>query len=373
MKHHRFLNTLTPLVILLVVGLLLGACGAAPDAALDQPTEEGVAPTVTAVTAMADPPPDAASERFDPDREPDNIAFDDLEAALGPVPEPSRDYTVGVVVKFLGNPYWTVLTEGMQTQAAEYGITLDVQSAESEADQLGQLELMEQMIDQGYDAILISPQTDTNLLPAVERAEAAGILVLNVNDAVLPDAQHWVGPNQYENGVRAATYLIETRPDGGNVAIIEGQTGVYAAGQRTQGFRDTLQGTPFDVVASIPADWDQELAYDIATAIMENYPNLIAFYCNNDIMALGVVEALRDAGSLDDVIVIGTDGIEPAYDSIRAGALTGTIDSFPFTTGQAAINVLVRLLEGQKVPRAVYSPQNLIIQENVDNPQQPAP
>ncbi|NJP04790.1 MAG: substrate-binding domain-containing protein [Chloroflexaceae bacterium] len=355
------------------MGLLLMACATPPAAAPAPPSDEETTPAATVVVEGTDPTPDSAADRFDPDREPDSIAFDDLEDSLGPVPEPTQDYAVGVVVKFLGNPYWTVLTEGMSTQAAEYGITLDVQSAESEADQLGQLVLMEEMIDQGYDAILVSPQTDTNLLPAVERAEEAGILVLNVNDAVLPDAQHWVGPNQYENGVRAANYLIRTFPEGGKVAVIEGQTGVYAAGQRTQGFGDTLEGTPFEVVASIPADWDADLAADVATSIMEDYPDLVAFYCNNDIMALGVVEALKETGDLDKVLVIGTDGIEPAYDSIRAGELNGTIDSFPFTTGQAAINVLIRLLEGQPVPRAVYSPQNMIIQENVDNPQQPIP
>lgn len=350
----------------LLVLVLLSACGGTPTAPEAAAT---VSPTATATIASS--ASSASTDQFNPDSEADSINFDQLDTLLGPVPEISRSYQVGVVLKFLGNQYWELLAAGMRDQADGYGITLDVRAAESEADQFGQLVRMDAMLEEGYDAILISPQTDTNLLPAVERAEAADVLVLNVNDAVLPDAQHWVGPNQYENGVRVARYLIETLPDGGQVAVIEGQAGVYAARQRTQGFRDTLQDTPFQVVAGIPADWDAQQAADAATAILEQYPELKAFYCNNDIMALGVVDALKATGRLDTVMVFGTDGIDAAYASIRNGELTGTVDSFPFVTGQAAVEVLVRLLEDQPVPRAVYSPQNLITAANVDNPHQP--
>jgi len=231
---------------------------------------------------------------------------------------------------------------------------------------------METMIEKGYDALLVSPQTDTNLLGAVEKAKAAGILVINVNDAVFPDAEKWTGPKQYENGVRAADYLIAQLPDGGKVAVIEGQAGVYAAIQRTKGFKDTLAGKPFEVVASVPGDWDLQKSLDAATTIIQQHPDIKAFYANNDTMALGIVEAVKNAGQLGKIMVIGTDGIGAAYDSIKAGEMTGTVDSFPFLTGQTAMEVALRNLEGQTLPRAVYSPQNLIIKDNVDNPM-PAP
>lgn len=66
-----------------------------------------------------------------------------------------------------------------------------MQAAQTDTDQLGQLAIMETMIEKGYDALLISPQTDTNLIAAVVLARAAGILVLNVNDAVLENAVNW--------------------------------------------------------------------------------------------------------------------------------------------------------------------------------------
>lgn len=361
--NRRWLATLLAIVLVMV----LAGCAAVPAAA--------PAPAADATAAAAEEAAPAEAEAlppFDPDNETDSLNFDQLTAEFGEVPTPSKAYKVGAIVKFLGNQYWQLLAEGMQSKAEEYGMELDVQAAQTESDQLGQLAIMETMIEKGYDVLLVSPQTDTNLIPALEKAKAAGILVVNVNDAVLESAEHWTGPKQYENGVRAAQYLLAQIPDGGKVAVIEGQAGVYAAKQRTQGFKDTLEGSNFEVVASVPGDWDLQKSLDAATTIIQQHPDIKAFYNNNDTMALGVVEAVKNAGQLGNILVIGTDGIGAAYDSIKAGEMTGTVDSFPYLTGQTAMEVALRLLEGQDLPRAVYSPQNLITAENVDNPA-PAP
>ena len=83
-------------------------------------------------------------------------------------------------------------------------------------------------------------------------------------------------------------------------------------------------------------------------------------------MALGVVEAVKAAGKAEQVAVFGTDGISDAYAAIRAGDLTGTVDSFPVLTGEIAIEVALRLVAGQKLPRVVATPQALITKDNVE-------
>jgi ribose transport system substrate-binding protein len=95
---------------------------------------------------------------------------------------------------------------------------------------------------------------------------------------------------------------------------------------------------------------------------------LKAFYANNDGMALGVVTAVNNAGLKGKVMIIGTDGISDAYTAIKNGDLTGTVDSYPNLTGQAAVDVALRLLAKQKVPRAVYTPVALITSANVNQP-----
>jgi ribose transport system substrate-binding protein len=305
---------------------------------------------------------------FNPDGEIDHISYNQLTTKLGNIPKLRKSYKIGVVVKFLGNDYWKLLADGMQSNAGQYGIALDIEGAATESDRSGQLSFMEKMVESHYDAILLSPQTDENLIPAVEKARRAGVLLINVDDAVLKDAEHFVGPNQYENGIRAAKYIIQQNSQGGEVAVIEGQAGVYAAKERTKGFIDTVTGTNIKVVADKSGEWDLQKSLTAASDIITQFPDIKGFYCNNDIMALGVVEAVNKAGRLGKIITIGTDGIRAAYDSIRAGELTATVDSFPFVTGQIAIEVTLRLLGGQELPRVVFSPQNLITKSNIDNP-----
>ncbi|HEV7255865.1 MAG TPA: substrate-binding domain-containing protein [Mesorhizobium sp.] len=323
----------------------------------------GCALALTAGLAQAqDLPP------LNSDTEADRIDWSQLQSTLGDVPAAPEGARVGGVSKTLTNEYWRSLGEGYQAYADQAGVEVVYQAAQSEGDQLGQLSIAENLISQGFNALLFSPQTDSNLQPAVESAEAQGIPVINVNDAVIPSAKHYVGNVQRDNGVRVAQWFLQNRPDGGKVAVIEGQAGVFAAGQRTKGFTETItEGGKFTVVASVPGNWDRQLAYDTAATILQQNPDLVGFYANNDGMALGVVEAVKAAGLQDQVVVFGTDGISDAYASIRAGELTGTVDSFPVLTGEVAMEVALRLLGKQDLPRVVSTPQALITKENVES------
>ena len=304
---------------------------------------------------------------FSTDDAPESAEYADLTASLGPVPDPAEDVRLGSVMKFLGNQYWATMSKGQTSRADTYGIEVDVQAASSESDQVGQLNASETMLNKGYQVILASPQSDTNMCPAVEKAEAKDLIVVNVNDAVFPNARQWVGPNQIQNGVSAAEHMGGTLPKGSSVAIIQGQAGVYAAKQRTAGFTREAAEQGLEVVASVPGDWDVQKARDAATTILKQNPDLAGFYANNDTMALGVAEAVNAAGKKGQVQVIGTDGIADAYAAIRKGDLTATVDSYPDLTGAVAVDVGLRLLGGQDVPRAVYTPQALITKANVED------
>ena len=308
-----------------------------------------------------------ALKPLDSDREADRIDWSQLDAKFGPIGKVDPSIKVGAVAKTLVNEYWRSLGEGYTKAGKAIGVTVDLQAAQSEGDQLGQLAIAENMLTKGYNILLVSPQTDANLVPAVEAAEKASVPVINVNDAVIPTAKHYVGNVQRDNGVRAARWFIKNRPAGGKVAVIEGMAGVYAAVQRTAGFKETIaaEGSKLSVVASVPGNWDRQLSYDAATTIMQQHPDITGFYCNNDGMALGVVEAVKAAGKLADIAVIGTDGISDAYKSIKDGELTATVDSFPVLTGEVALEVALRLQGGQALPRVVATPQALVTKDNI--------
>jgi ABC-type sugar transport system, periplasmic component len=112
------------------------------------------------------------------------------------------------------------------------------------------------------------------------------------------------------------------------------------------------------------ADWNRQKARDLAQIWINKHDDLAAIFCNNDTMALGVQEAVNASGR--DILVVGVDGIGEAYDSIRRGEMDATVDSFPFYKGQIAVELALRVLGGQDLPRVVWTPQALIDSSNVD-------
>src|SRR3954453_3116570 len=113
------------------------------------------------------------------DTETDRVNWSELQAKFGAVPTAPKGTQIGGVSKTLTNEYWRSLGEGYQAYAKKAGVEVVYQAAPSEGDQLGQLSIAENLISQGFNALLFSPQTDSNLQPALESAEAQGIPVIN--------------------------------------------------------------------------------------------------------------------------------------------------------------------------------------------------
>jgi ribose transport system substrate-binding protein len=305
---------------------------------------------------------------LDPDGESDRINWYDLNSKFGPPPKLPADTRIGGVVKTFVNKFWRATADGMEQGAKTLDIHIDVQAAQNENDQLGQLSIARSMLTKHYAALLLSPLTSNNLQPIFDESKASNTLLLNVSDSLVPGAAHFVGNTQSEIGVRAAKYFISKYSDGGEFAVVEGMAGSYAGKQRIEAFKKTFAeaGDKFKVVASVPANWDRELAYNTGRTILQQHDSLKGFYSANDGMALGIVEAVKAANKLGKVDVIGTDGETEALKSIKAGELTATIDSFPELNGQIATEVAARLLGGQKMPRVVSTGQALITKENIE-------
>jgi ABC-type sugar transport system substrate-binding protein len=292
-----------------------------------------------------------------------------------------QEYKLLAVVKTLSNEYWQTMERGYQEAATEKGVTIDVLSVPTEQDTEQQLNQLQTALAQDYDAIMVSPITPTNLIPALLTASEAGMPIINVDEKVDPAAAEEAGltltsviaSDNRDAGARAAQYMIENLPDGGKVAIIEGKAGNQSGLDRKEGFEEAiLAAGNFEVVASQPADWDQQKALDAATNILQANPDLVGFYAANDTMALGVVEAVRAGGKLDDIIIIGTDAIPAALAAVEAGDMEGTVAQFPAEEARIATSLAILALQGNPVEGFIPSPIELITKENVAEMLQPA-
>lgn len=360
-----------------IVAILLAAALAVSMAACGSSASSAAAPAASSKAASSTPASSAAASSkattdtadFNPDKE-DGKSIEWVREQNGEVPV-KDGATLGAVAKAFSNEFWRTLKTGYEEGAktiAKQGvnITVKVDGPTDENDEQGQLTIVQNMINQGYDALMLSPISDSNLTPAVEEAADAKIPVFNVNDGLIASAPYFIGPNAYQNGQLAAEWISNKLGDKGDVAIVIGMPKAFAARERTAGFEDWVKNnnSGMKIVAEQNADWDRQKAKDLAATWIQQYPDLKAIFCNNDTMALGVVEAVDESGK--DILVVGVDGIGEAYDSIRNGGMDATIDSFPYYMAQIALECSLRSMAGQTMPRVVWTPQALIDSTNVD-------
>lgn len=289
-----------------------------------------------------------------------------VEAEFGPIPAPAKELRFAYVTKTLINEFWQDVAAGVTSEAAKHGIKADVQAAKDESSLIEQLNLATTILSQKPDALLLSPQSDSNLVPVVEAAREQNIPTVIIDDARTEGASTYVGTDQVAIGAKAAAFLHERFAGGGKIAQIEGQAGSPNARLRIQGFTETVkQHANLELVASQPGNWDRLTALNATTTILRQHPDLAGIYANNDGMALGVVEAVRDAGKLEQVAVVGTDGIREAKKSVGAGEMKATVAEFPYEEGIMGVQMALRLLGCQPIPPWIVSPQAVISAENV--------
>jgi ribose transport system substrate-binding protein len=288
----------------------------------------------------------------------------DLASSLGPVTA-KPGIRIGVILKSLSNQYWQGIESGVKAAAKDYGVDVNVQAANSESDPTQQLTIAQTMIGKKFDAYIVSPESSSNLTPAVKQMRDVGVPVINTDDARIAGTVY-VGPSHELDGSQAADFIAQHLPDGGDVAQIEGQAGSNAAILRIKGFKEGVAKHPnLKLVASVPGNWDGTMAYNATQTLLRKNPNIKAFYADNDTMAVGVAKAVSDMGLSGKILIVGTDGIPAALDGIQKGTISATVTPLPFYQGYWSVEAAVRLLSGQKVPAWVVAPAQLITKDTL--------
>ncbi len=302
-------------------------------------------------------------------------ALAQVDEDLAPLPEKDTGKKLAAIESTLSNSFWTVMQEGYEDTAKEYGVTIDVQATDSDTDTTGQLDILNNMLVKDYEAIAVSPLTEDCLISGIVAANQEDVKIITTGNQVNEDALEEVGGKLdakitvdfYNQGVMGAQYIIDKTGGEGKVAVIAGNEGGTQADARRDGAKDTFEDAGMDVVAVEQCDFDAQKAYDATTAIIEANPDIVGIACGNDDMALGVVRALEEKDMKDKVTVVGVDFTEEAKAAIEEGTYDATVAMSPYLMGREGVIIMLKALEGQDVSEVGDStPMVLVDSTNVD-------
>ena len=165
---------------------------------------------------------------------------------------------IALIMKSMGNEFFQGMAAGAKAHQQQHPeqYRLNVNGIADESDRSGQIELIKTAIAEHVDAIVIAPVDSETLLPYLQTAIKAGILVINIDnkldDRLLVAAElniPFLGPSNKAGATMAGEFLAKQLQQGDQVAIIEGISSATNAKSRTQGFTEAMEQAGIKVVA----------------------------------------------------------------------------------------------------------------------------
>ena len=274
---------------------------------------------------------------------------------------------IGVTLMDFSTEFGIGLKDYMTAKADAMG-DVELTVVDAGGDAAKQLQQVETFISQKVDAIIMQPQEQEACSPAIDKAKAAGIPIINCNSLTITEPDAYVGSNDSESAEIAMTYIAEQLGGKGNVLMMHGHPGQTAEVKRTEGAMDILAQNPdMTLLDEQTADWDRAEAMTLMENWIQAYGDQInAVFCQNDEMALGALNALVQAGKKDNVLVVGVDAIDDALQSVKDGKMDATVYQDCKGQAEGAIEAAYKLAKGESVEKEILIPSILVTTENVD-------
>ncbi|MFK3971776.1 sugar ABC transporter substrate-binding protein [Pseudomonas sp. NPDC087358] len=265
---------------------------------------------------------------------------------------------VALVMKSLANEFFLTMEDGAKDYQKQHSADFDLISngIKNESDTAAQIDIVNQMIVKKVDALVIAPADSKALASVIKKAMDAGIKVVNIDNQLDVDVLKsknmevpFVGPNNRKGAKLVGDYLAKQLTAGDQVGIIEGVPTTTNAQQRTAGFKDAMDGAQMKIVSTQSGNWEIDKGNAVASAMLNEYPNLKALLAGNDSMALGAVSAVRAAGKAGKVQVVGYDNINAIKPMLKDGRVLATADQFAARQAVFGIDTALKMVKGDKL------------------------
>lgn len=298
------------------------------------------------------------------------------------------DKKVGIsIYKFDDNFMTLYRTELVRYLTEDLGFKAEnVVVQDGRGDQAEQTNQIQNFITQKYDVLILNLVQASSAPEITDMCKEAGIPVVYINRE--PDAteeERWeseglnatyVGCDARQSGTYQGEEILETANKGdingdGKVSyiMIQGDPENVDAQYRTEFSVKALTDAGMEVEELLKqrGDWDQAKAQQIAQDALNQYGDKIeVIFCNNDAMALGALQAIEAAGRKvnEDIYLVGVDALTEAVQNVIDGKQTGTVFNNHFAQAQAASDIAVKFLNGEKVDAVNMVNYEKVTQDN---------
>src|SRR3954469_23717053 len=276
---------------------------------------------------------------------------------------------VGLITKTDTNPFFVKMKEGAQQAATAQGVTLQSFAGKADGDNESQVQAIENLISAGAKGFLITPNDSKAIVPEIDKARQAGMLVVALDTPTDPASavDATFATDNFQAGLLIGQWAKSKLGAGASSAKIAmldlSANGVSVDVGRDQGF---LQGFGIDIAdkTKIGDESDPRIvghdvtqgAEDGGRTAMENLlqkdPTINLVYTINEPAAAGAYQAIKAAGKQKDVTIVSIDGGCPGVDNIKAGVIGATSMQFPLKMAEMGVEAVAKFAKDGTRPQA---------------------
>lgn len=274
--------------------------------------------------------------------------------------KPEYKGKIGVTCMDLTNPFFKLIANVMQEEAAKYGY--EIVALSGELDPAKQNNQLSDFVAQGYDAIFLNPVDSRAAGEGVKKAHQAGIPIFTY-DVQVTDEQakdmilSHIGSDNYQGGRLAGESMIKATGDKGRIALIT-YPEVTSCILRVDGFKDYLKehDSKLEIVTELSGKGNRSDGYAVATDILQAHPDIVGIFAINDPSGLGAYSAVQKAGNADKITIVAFDASPAGKQAVFEKKLYDSPQQFPRKMAKGTVAAFIKYLNGEDVPGKVFIP-----------------
>lgn len=276
-----------------------------------------------------------------------------------------------VIPKGQAHVFWQTVHAGAAAEATEAGVDIDWNGPAVETDYTRQIGIVDDSITRHVDGIVLAPTDSEALVPAIRRAQRAGIpLTVIDSGANTQDYVSFVATDNYGGGVMAARRLAKILGGEGDVAVIAVLPGAASTLAREQGFKETVakEFPKMKIVALQYGMSDRAKSLAVTEDILTAHPGLNGIFASNESSTIGAAQALKERSLTGKVKLVGFDNSPSLLDDLKAGVVDSLVIQDPFQIGYQGLKSLLDKRAGKTPPKRIDLPPTLVTRENLNDP-----
>jgi len=295
-----------------------------------------------------------------------------LCGATGAQAESGKKLQIAVIPKGSTHSFWKTIHAGAAKAAKELDVELFWVAPEREDDRKQQIEVVQNFISRGVDAIVLAPLDDVALAAPVEAAAKRGIPVVIIDSGLKSKSYvSFVATDNRQGGRLGADRLGEIMGGKGSALLLRYAEGSASTREREEGFLEEMAkkypGVQL-VSTNQYAGVTKESAFQASQNILIKFPEVDGAFCPNESSAFGMLRALKTSGKAGKVKFVGFDTSSDLLAGLKSGAIQGLVAQDPFGMAYEGVKTAVDYIHGKKVKKRVATRLLMITSDNVNDP-----